>query len=441
MKYTILLLFLSCSFLLQAQQPEIRCYMDLQIHPTMHVPYSFFGKGLQFFDDKKPPKLKYKHQFKNVNYANFLKHNEGARIIINGALTTEGIKSKKRARKMIVAQIDYMDKFAAANAEDFVVAKTPDEVRNYVHNTDKTIIIHSIEGAKKVINSAEDAEFYAKLGVAFITLIHLRDYAYGGSAIKPGLATKLINLKGWLRKKSKRGLTEKGKQAILWLANAGIMTDITHMSDKTRIDALDFMEEKGIAPIATHDGFKPIQNNPRGIDKISVLRIYKQNGLMSIPLSGESLKAYKPDEPYKSILDSMEKANCYCEGSIDAYKFTYEAVKEHIHSNIQFIYGDSLYQFDELPDSAKTQLAIGFQSDFNGWLNHHRPRYGKKGCYPIEAGKEYEPIDVLGMAHPGLIPSHWRVLEKEGVDLLPIQRASERFLQIWQDFLDRRGTF
>ncbi len=219
------------------------------------------------------------------------------------------------------------------------------------------------------------------------------------------------------------------------------MTDITHMSDKTRIEALDFMESKGIPPLSTHDGFKPIQNHPRGTDMQSLLRIYKAGGLYSLPISGESLKSHKPQEPYKTILDSLKKANCYCEGSIDSYKFTYEAVKEHIYSQLQFIYGDSLYRYEDLPDSAKTQVAIGFQSDFNGWLNHHRPRYGKKGCYPIEEGKDYEAIELIGLAHPGLMESHWQLLEKEGVDLMPIQRASERFLQIWAFFLEKKGTF
>ena len=38
-----------------------------------------------------------------------------------------------------------------------------------------------------------------------------------------------------------------------WLANAGIMTDLTHMSDQTRKDALSFMEAENIPPIVTHD--------------------------------------------------------------------------------------------------------------------------------------------------------------------------------------------
>jgi microsomal dipeptidase-like Zn-dependent dipeptidase len=436
----LLLFFCLCPLLLFAQNEEVHEYMDLQIHPTMHIPYGFFGE-FKYFEEGEEPKLKYKHSFKNVIYANYLRENKGLRIIVNGALTNEKIRSKKKARRLIVEQIELMDQFAADHPEDFVVARTPQEVRDLVKNTDKTIIIHSIEGARKVINSKEDAEFYASKGVAFVTLIHLTDYKYGGAAIKPAFVTKLINFKGLFRKKRKRGLTEKGKEAILWLANAGIITDITHMSDQTRIDALAFMEEKGLKPLSTHDGFKPIQNHPRGIDTASVLKIYKLGGLMSLPISGESLKAHNIQEPYKSMLDSLEKAGCHCEGSIDSYRFTYEALKDYIHQHSSYFYGDSLYQYKDLPDSAKTQLAIGFQTDFNGWLNHHRPKVGKKGCYKLEAGKDYEQIEIDGMPHPGYMESHWRWLEKEGVDLDPVRRSSEKFLQMWEYYLDKKGSF
>ena len=59
---------------------EIHEYMDLQLHPCMHVPYSFFGEGLEIFDEANPPDLKWKHQLTNVNYANYLRKNKGARI-------------------------------------------------------------------------------------------------------------------------------------------------------------------------------------------------------------------------------------------------------------------------------------------------------------------------------------------------------------------------
>lgn len=422
---------------------EIREYMDLQIHPNMHLVYSFFGDGLEYFEENDPPKLKWKHQLKNVNYANFYEVNKGVRIFVPGALTVETIKSKKKARKTILAQIEFINKFAEENSDKFVVAKTPQEVRDYVKNTDKTIFIHSIEGSKKVVTSAEDAQFWADQGVAFVTLMHLVDSKSGGAAIKPGFVPALLNFKGLFKKKKKRGLKEHGKQVIKWLSAAGIMVDLTHMSDQTRKDALTFMEEQQIAPIVTHDLFKPIQNHPRGIEREDILRIYKLGGFMSLPISGESLKPKKMEQVYQDQIDSLVEADCYCEGSIQTYKFTYEALQDFIEQNVLEFYAnkDTLINFDELSEADKVRFSIGFQSDFNGWLNHSRPIYGKDGCYPINPDSTYEAIELEGMPHPGLIESHWTWLEKEGVDISPIKRASERFLQIWEATRENKDRF
>lgn len=272
----------------------------------MHMTYSFFGKSLTYFPEGEEPKRSYKHLLKNVNFANYWKDNKGARIIVAGALNKEGIRNPKKARKRILAQLEYINNFAAENPDDFVVAKSPQEVRNLIDSTRKTIIIHSIEGARRLVNSKEDAEFWAAQGVAFMTLIHLRDNELGSSAIKPGFITHLINFRGALRKKRKRGgLTDLGKQNILWLANSGIMIDITHMSEQSRTDALDFMEEHNIPPISTHDGFRPIQNHTRGISEDEIIRIYQNDGFVSLPISGISLIPYQPSAQIQAILDTM----------------------------------------------------------------------------------------------------------------------------------------
>jgi len=432
------LLLLLCT----AHAQEIREFMDLQTHTCMHVPYRFFGEGLTWFAEGEPPELSYKHQLTNVNYANYLAGNKGARIIVNGAICPEVIVSRKKARRIILEQLRQVNAFAQKHSDRFVVAKTPQQVRDYVHRTDKTIIIHSIEGGKQLLDSPEDAAFWAQQGVAFITLVHLIDDQFGGAAIRPGLATHLINYKGTIKrafgKKRSKGLTDKGRQAILWLANAGIMTDLTHMSPQTRKEALAFMEAQRIPPLVTHDLFRPIQNHPRGIAEADILRIYQLDGLLSLPISGESLIAYRPRADYAARLDTLK---AHCPGSIDAYKFTYQALQQLLEANLPALTGNSTAKWEDLPEQAKVRLAIGFQSDFNGWVNHSRPRYGEEGCYPINPEQEYEPVDLQGLAHPGLLESHWRLLKKEGVDLAPILRASERFLQLWAHFLENKGRF
>ena len=438
MRKLTLPLFLYLVLLPVTNAQEIREFMDLQSHMTVHIPYGFFGKGLTYFSLDNPPPVNYKHTFRNVNHANFLEHNQGARIIINGALSKEWVTSKKKARRMIVEQIEYVNEFIKSHSDQFALAKTPQEVRDLVATTNKTIVIHSIEGGRRLINSQEDADFWASQGVAYITLVHLLDDENGASAITPGLMTGLINLKGALRKEKNRRLTEHGKQAILYLANAGVMIDLTHMSELTRKDALDFMIQNKIPPISTHDAFKPIQNNSRGISPADIIRIYQHNGFVALPLSGRAIKPHKSLPVYQNVLDSLSRVDCHCEGSIDDYKFTYQVLKQFIEDNAALIAEDSTVVFGALNDSQKVKYSIGFQTDFNGWLSHNRPRYGKEGCYEIAEDRTYEEIELKGLAHPGLLNEHWNLLLKEGVDLAPIKRSSEKFLQLWQYFLDHR---
>lgn len=432
---TFLICFGAISAPSKASAQEVREYMDLQIHTTMHVPYWFFGEGLQYFDPENPPKLKYKHRFKNVNYANFLENNSGARIFVNGTILPELIASKKRARRLTLEQIQIINDFAATHPDRFVVAKTPQEVRKYIHETDKTIFIHSIEGAKKLINTPEDAFFWAEQGVSFVTLLHLVDTEHGASGIKPGFLNGLINFKGTFKKlfggAKKRGLKKKGEKAIRWLADAGVMIDLTHMSELTRRDALDFMESENIPPIATHDLFRPIQNHVRGLSREDIRRIYQGGGFIALPISGAVLEAYKPEAYFTQLLNRQAR---HCSRSIDEFKFTYQAVKA-------FLEGVSLPQYEQsfrnASEMQKVDWAIGFQSDFNGWLNHSRPRYGKKGCLTT-ISSNLSQLETQGLVHPGMLGEHWQILEKEAVDLAPIRRASEKFLQLWQYFLDHK---
>jgi len=440
-KTTLCALVLSMVSLLFAQTVNsqvIHEYMDLQIHPTMHIAHHNFDPGLTYFDEKDPPKLTYKHLLKNVNYANFWENNKGCRIFVVGFTTKESIRKRQKARAVILEQIKYVEDFVQQHPDKFAIARSPQEVRNLVTQTQKTIILYSIEGGKSLVGSKEDALFWADKGIAFITLIHLLDSELGGSAIRPGIIYKIINLKGVFRSKKKRGLTDLGSKAIQWLANAGIMIDISHMHDSTRADALDLMIEKGIPPISTHDAFKPIQNMERSISEADVIRIYQAGGFMSLPLSGISLKPHKPDTRYQALLNDQSE---YCDGSVDTYRFTYEALQAFLAKNVGVIFKDGSKTIDNLTENEKVDLAIGFQSDFNGWVNHSRPRYGKKGCYKTAPDTVYEPIELKGLAHPGMLESQWKWMAKEAVDLDPILRASEKFLRVWEYVVEHKGEF
>lgn len=416
-------------FMPSAYSQSIDEYMDMQIHPTIHIPHPVFDPGLTYFDPSDPPDLKHKHLMKNVNYANYWEANPGCRIFVIGFMTKESIRNPHKARKQILEQMEYVENFVRKYDEKFAIARSPEEVRSLVARTNKTIIMYSLEGAKALIGSEEDAKFWAEKGVAFVTLMHLLESELGGSAIRPGIIFKLINPKGVFRNKKNRGLTPLGKNAIVWLANAGILTDISHMSDETRRDALDLMIEKGIPPLSTHDGLRPLQNMERAILEEDIIRIYQAKGLMALPVSGISLRPFKPDEEFKKLIENKTD---YCNGSVDTYRFTYESLKSILEKNVSRIFNDSTKSIDDLNEEERIDLAIGFETDFNGYVNHSRPRYGHKGCFELQPNHSYEAIEVQGLAHPGLLDSQWKWMAKQGVDLAPIKRASEKFLRMWE---------
>jgi hypothetical protein len=65
-------------------------------------------------------------------------------------------------------------------------------------------------------------------------------------------------------------------------------------------------------------------------------------------------------------------------------------------------------------------------------VSHAAPVYGKRRCRPLSELENALPIDTEGLVHPGMIPQHFERADQMGVDLRPIDRSSEQFLQMWE---------
>lgn len=409
-------------------------FMDLQTHMTMSFPYSIFKPSLKEGKPEVLSKLTYKHMFTNVIYKNFLAQNAGARIVINGALAFEYASDKEKIKKILLQQIYAVNEFALKNSNDFVVATTPAQVRDLVENTNKTIILHSIEGGNQIIGSQEDAHFWASQGVAFITLIHLVDDMYGGAAHNPDFVGKILNLKGTVKKvfhpHKKRGLTDHGKNAVEWLARAGVMTDMSHMSPESVTDTIEIFKRLNLPPLATHSLFAVIHKNDRAMTIKQLQDVYKLGGLFSLPISGSSVL---PDDPDESFLKFIENDKI-CEGSLDSYRVSFQFVENFILKNV------AEKKYSELTEDEKINYSIGWQSDFNGWLNHSRPRYGRNGCWATPSRLKLPELESIGLAHPGLLSAYWQTLEKEGMNVSSLKYSTEKFLRMWEKFLIFKET-
>lgn len=400
-----------------APPTPVRVQIDWQGHPAMHLPWSFFHPGLT----DRSPALTWRHQFKQTMYTPYLDAS-GVRIVLAAAMAAEQARNPQQARRLILRQLRYVESFVERNADRYALATTPAEARALLAETDKTVVIHSIEGGHHLLWEPGDAQFWREQGVALITVMHLRDDELGGAAILPLGVGPAINPRGAKRRKAgeRRGLTERGKQVIVELDAAGILVDLSHMTRESVDDALEVTAAHGIAPVVTHGRLASIRNAEMGLLDGQVVEIYRQGGLVATGLGGGNLD---PIEPTMGIPGDV------CPGTLESFAFHQRTIQELITNNAQEILGD----VDLDSDAAKTRLAVGWSSDWNGWVNHSAPVYGPGGCRDVSELADPLEIDTRGLAHPGLLPSHWERLERDGFDLDAMLRSAERFLQLWEE--------
>ncbi|MCB9777644.1 MAG: membrane dipeptidase [Alphaproteobacteria bacterium] len=414
-----LLLWLALGLAPTADAEEVRGQIDWQGHPAMHLPWRIYGKGLT----ERTPKLSYKHAFRQTMHAPYVEAS-GVRILLTAAMAAEKARSAAQARDLILQQLRYVEAFVETHPDRFALARTPAQARDILATTDKIVVIHSIEGGRMLLSGPEDAAFWADQGVALVTLIHLVDDELGGAAINPEWTGPLINREA-VRKRRRgqdRGLTQRGRDAIVELDRAGILVDLSHMSPQSLDETLVLTAEHGIAPVLTHAKLDRIQDSERGLSDAQVVEIYRQGGVVNTPLSGTALEA----------LDAAVPAPAdRCPGSIDDFRWHHEQLRAIQDEHLVELFGVS--DRSALTDAQRTALAVGWSSDWNGGIGHTRPRYGRAGCLPRrELPDDTMEIDRYGLAHPGLLPQQWVRLEQAGFDLDPMLRSAERFLQLWE---------
>ena len=389
------------------QARPLRGHVDWQGHPAIHIPYRFFQAP---FQEREPRRgLRWRHMLRQTVHAPYLRRS-GVRVFVAAALAAEKARSREEAFALIEAQLQEVEAFVAANQADFALARCPQEARELLTRTDKIVIVHSIEGMARVLACAEDARRWAARGVVVATLVHLRDDEFGGAGVNPGLVGTLINPRGVWRdlRDRERGLTPHGRQAIRWLHEAGVLVDLTHMHPQAVDDALEVCRAHGIPPVVTHGQLAAIRDTQRGFSDRQVREIYRLGGTFALPISGVLLDPRRPRVPVPEG---------YRPGTLDAFQLHAGTLARLLRESAPELLGRP---WERLSEAERTRLSFGWSSDWNGFVNHSRPT----GDGPLE-------IDTRGLAHPGLLPQYWQRLEEQGLDLDPLLRAPEVFLDLW----------
>ncbi|WP_296679207.1 dipeptidase [Novosphingobium sp.] len=117
---------------------------------------------------------------------------------------------------------------------------------------------HSIGGSLAVLRQMH------ALGARYMTLTHFKNLAWAESATDAPMA---------------QGLTPFGKDVVREMQRLGVLVDLSHVSEKTMIDALDVA---GAPVIFSHSGAQGIDGHPRNVSDRVLKRMAVNGGIVMV---------------------------------------------------------------------------------------------------------------------------------------------------------------
>jgi membrane dipeptidase len=168
-----------------------------------------------------------------------------------------------RAVNDAIERIDAVHRLAEEFPDQVALCVTADEVRK-AHKQHKIAALMGMEGGHMINNSLAVLRMYADLGVRYLTLTHSVNTDWADSS---GDQPK------------HNGLTDFGKDVVRELNRLGVMVDISHVSDKTFLDAIEVSK----APmIASHSSCRAISGHARNMTDDMIKALAAKGGVIQI---------------------------------------------------------------------------------------------------------------------------------------------------------------
>ncbi len=307
------------------------------------------------------------------------------------------------AKELADSLIDMVEYIAQENSDYFTVAKSPEDVRNIVKDG-KIALPMGMENGAPVADDPALVKYFRNRGVSYITLTHSKDNKICDSS---------YDTTG-----THGGLSDYGKVIVRKMQEAGMMIDISHVSDNTFYQVIDMVQVPVIASHSSARKFTPgFERNMAD----GMIRKMKDNGGVIMVNFGSSfldgnIRKIQDEQRAQLMAIFQEKGVQY--GSPEA-----DEIVEEFRKNNPSVYADVEIVADHIDHIVKLAGVdhVGFGSDFDG-VGDSLPT-GLK--------------DVA--AYPNLI----RVLLERGYTDSDIEKiCSGNLFRVWSEVLDygRRGA-
>ncbi|MGH9661026.1 MAG: dipeptidase [Bryobacteraceae bacterium] len=160
-------------------------------------------------------------------------------------------------------QIDAFHEEARRNARDVEVALTAADVER-IHQSGKIAAMVSLEGGHLILDSPRLLRTYHRLGVRYMTLAHFRTNNWADSATDVAVHN---------------GLSALGRDIVREMNRLGMIVDVSHVSDRTVLAAL---ETSASPVIASHSSAKALCDIPRNMSDDILRAIGRKGGVVCI---------------------------------------------------------------------------------------------------------------------------------------------------------------
>jgi len=329
----------------------------------------------------------------------------------------------------------------AAQRDWVKIARSPEEARNII-NSGKLAMILAIEVTDLFDNDdwQKRLDYYYSIGVRSIQLGHQLNNRFTGVAPhhwifkvfqflrNAGIGDPRLDDYIYLvtnGKKNPHGLTTEGRALVEAMMDKNMIIDISHMSEVAVRDLYAIAKARNYYPmVLSHGHLRAIMMGEKQLEEKTtpnefIKYIKETGGMIGLRTGPDQVKTY-PD----SVVPND------CDGSTKSFAQAYQ-------------YGTS-----------GLKVNIAFASDFGGFIQQLRPRFGPKGetcgasnndsIVKSQTAKQTNrlgsPLDYQGFGHIGLEGDIITELQHFGVNTSGLENSAEALIQVWERCGDKNRT-
>ena len=200
------------------------------------------------------------------------------------------------AKNKAIIKFNSINKMAEKYPDKIVIAKSPEEVYQAKKNN-KLFAAIGIENGFIIGENIELLEYFYNLGARYMTLSHIGHNQISDSSIPKKSLENDKEMHG--------GLSKFGEKVILKMNELGMMIDISHISDKSALQAIELSNSP---VIASHSGVRSIADHPRNIPDNIIKKLAKKGGVIQVVAFSSYVKVdQKRSKAMKSLRDKVIK--------------------------------------------------------------------------------------------------------------------------------------